>query len=81
MKGGGGALSSSHKLSHGWLSTPTSEHLKKCFTLASIQYVTCIVGVQGQLLGIFLVSIENSIHLITNAQISIHTYVEIHTNR
>ena len=43
-------------------------------------YTTCIVGIQDQLLGKSLVSIENNIHFITDAQIFIRSYIENHTN-
>ena len=41
-------------------------------------YITCIVGVQAQLFGKSLVSIENGIYV--QLQISIHSYIENHTN-
>ena len=40
-----------------------------------------MIGVQDQLLGKSLVSIGSSVHLIVrDAQISIHSYIESHTN-
>ena len=41
---------------------PSESFFFKCFTQAPMLYITCIVGVEYQLLEKSLVSIENSIH-------------------
>ena len=62
---GGGGGGESLLLSQGEAEPPlqsTYYFFSRCFTLAPMLHITCIVSVQDQLLGKSLISIENSIH-------------------